>query len=65
MQCCRVCGEKKRSEEFQKVFQFMKYKKHDALWCKDCQKMFITMKKEEAYREKYFQPKNEIVVSFD
>ena len=65
MPTCRICAVMKPIEEFQKIFQFVKYKRHNPIWCKDCQKMFIQMKKEEAFLEKYVQPKEEIVVSFD
>ena len=67
MQVCRVCGESKKLLEFEKVIHFMKYKKNGqkAQWCKDCQRMYIAMKREEEYKERYLQPKEEIIVSFD
>lgn len=45
----------------------MKYKKNGQKmqWCRDCQRMWIAMKREEEYKDKYLQPKQEIIVSFD
>lgn len=67
MLCCKVCGETKKPYEFEKVIHFMKYKKNGQKmqWCRDCQRMWIAMKREEEYKDKYLQPKQEIIVSFD
>ena len=47
MGVCRVCGQTKPEQEFRHVHHFTKYKKHNVFWCKDCQKMWMTMKKEQ------------------
>ena len=67
METCRVCGESKKLSEFEKVSHFIKYKKNGQKmrWCKDCQRMWMAMKREEEYKDRYLQPREEIIVSFD
>ena len=48
---CEICGEEKPKEEFTFVMNFQRIKKAKVQWCRDCQKMFLKMKKlEEAVK---------------
>ena len=65
MQACRLCGEEKPLEEFHKVMHFTKVKRHKVIWCRDCQKMYMEMKKEEEKKQtlQIWNPTG--IVSFD
>ena len=51
MPVCRICGEKKEELEFVKVKHFFKYNDRKVCWCRDCQRMFIEMKRVEEFRK--------------
>ena len=51
MPACKICGEEKSETAFFKLKHFHKYHLIDVEWCKDCQKMYIEMKKEEKRKE--------------
>lgn len=42
---CEICGEEKVRREFIRIKHFMKWHNKRVIWCRDCQKMFIQMKK--------------------
>lgn len=65
MQTCRLCGEEKSKEEFQHVIHFTKYKKHKVLWCKECQRMYMEMKKQEIKKDSIEHWTSTGIVSFD
>lgn len=65
MVTCRVCGQEKDESEFTYVPYFSKYKKHKVVWCRECQKMYMQMKKEKERLEKFLCDKNKFVVSFE
>lgn len=60
---CRICGECKADGEFKHITNFTKYKKHVVVWCRECQKAFVNMKKNE--REKKDQPPPIFLVTFE
>ena len=64
MVCCRVCGMEKKAEEFSSIPYFTKYKKHKVLWCHDCQKMWMQMRKEKERLEKFVKDDQKFTVSF-
>lgn len=65
MQTCRVCGEEKEREQFFQVTHFSKYKKQKVIWCRDCQKMFIKMKKEQKRLDEFQSLEGIYCVSFE
>jgi hypothetical protein len=48
MNTCRICGERKEVREFFRVKGFRDYIARKLIWCQDCQRMYIAMKKQEA-----------------
>ena len=62
---CHICGEDKKEEEFKLVPYFRKYNKHRVCWCKECQKMYITMKKEKRRLQIFLEDETKFTVSFD
>lgn len=61
---CQVCGEKKTREEFKSIMYFSQYKKKKSFWCQDCQKMFVTMKREKEAEEKLQSATVSYLISF-
>ncbi len=61
---CLVCGEKKPREEFKNIMYFSQYKKKKITWCQECQKMYVTMKKEKEAETKLQTAKVSYLVSF-
>jgi uncharacterized Rossmann fold enzyme len=48
---CEICGETKAKEEFLHIMHFQRLKKAKVQWCRECQKMYVRMKKlEDAVR---------------
>lgn len=45
MVICRICGDNKEASDFKTIPNFTKYKKHTVSWCKECQKLFLDMKR--------------------
>ena len=64
MPTCRICGETKSQDEFHNVTNFTKYKKHPVQWCRDCQKLWLEMRKERVYKEKILSMQQKFEVSF-
>ena len=42
---CEICGEEKPKEDFNLVLNFHRVKKAKVQWCRECQKMYLKMKK--------------------
>lgn len=62
---CRVCGEEKPKDEFKRIPYFSDVKARKVMWCRDCQKMYLTMKKEKQISEKIFvKDESKFIVSF-
>lgn len=67
MLTCRICGDKKPGEEFLHITNFTKYKKHPVIWCKDCQKLWMDMRKEREFKQRKLaltQDTEKFIVSF-
>ena len=62
MNCCRICGETKKVEEFFCIPRFSQYKKKN--WCKKCQKLYVEMLRAKEFQEKTAIMQNEYTVSF-
>lgn len=52
---CRVCGQEKERNQFYKVKHFYKYLNTKRVWCRDCQKLYIEMKKQESAQKEFNQ----------
>lgn len=52
MVVCRICGLSKPEQDFKHIHHFTKYKKHNVSWCKECQKMWMSMQKEKEQVQK-------------
>lgn len=65
MPVCHCCGEKKVREEFYNVVYFTHYQRHKVQWCRDCQKMYIAYKKDQAIREKIKNLQGSFNVAFE
>lgn len=50
MKPCRICGEEKTKKDFFCIYGFSQYKKKR--WCRECQRLFLDMKKEQEKQEK-------------
>lgn len=61
---CHICGDEKESREFRNVCYFTSYKKKPVQWCRDCQKMYLAMKKEEEHKEEQRKRKINYLVTF-
>jgi len=48
-----VCGEEKPELEFVKVKHFYKYHKANVKWCRECQKMWVEKKQEDARKVEF------------
>lgn len=44
---CRICGEEKDKKEFYRLKHFSKLLSVKKIWCRDCMKMYVDMKKEQ------------------
>lgn len=44
---CRLCGNEKESKEFYRIKHFTRFYRRPIIWCRDCQRMFVEMKKNE------------------
>jgi hypothetical protein len=62
---CRVCGEEKEAREFYRLKHFYKYLNARKIWCRDCMKMFVEMKKEETRKKDLDQKEWLFVLRFD
>lgn len=65
METCRVCAESKRKEEFFFIPYFTKYKKHTVIWCRECQKMYMQMRKDKDRLERFLNDDKKFTVSFE
>lgn len=65
MVVCRVCAEDFPPEYFTHLPYFCKYKKHKVLWCHECQKMYMKMKKEKDRLINFIQDDQKFTVSFE
>ena len=63
---CRVCGEEKEPNQFYRVKHFYKYLNTKRIWCRDCQKLYVEMKKQELSMKKFEErvEQNAFCVSF-
>lgn len=50
---CRVCGEDKEPTQFYKIKYFYKYLSSKRVWCRECQKLYVDMKKKEVEKKKF------------
>jgi hypothetical protein len=57
MKTCHICGEVKETKEFHRIKRFREYKEKRVVWCQDCQRMYVAMKKQEE-REKKLEEKD-------
>lgn len=62
---CEICGEQKSKSEFLHVTNFQRMKKAKVQWCRDCQKMYLKMKKEEEQTKILKVKEANYKVSFD
>jgi hypothetical protein len=65
MVVCHICAEDKPKDEFKFIPYFTKYKKHDVIWCRYCQKMWLTMKKEKERVDRFIKDEAKFTVSFE
>jgi hypothetical protein len=61
---CYICGERKPKPEFKNIMYFSTYKKRKVQWCKECQKMYVKMKREKENEEEQQKVKINYLVSF-
>lgn len=50
---CRVCGEEKERTQFYKIKHFYKYLSSKRVWCRECQKLYVEMKKKEVDQKRF------------
>ena len=65
MVVCRICGEEKDAKDFTTIPYFTKYKKHSVIWCHQCQKLWMDMKKEKERLKKFMNDEQKFSVSFE
>jgi hypothetical protein len=61
---CHVCGEEKGWNDFKNVPYFTSYKKRRLQWCRECQKMYLEMKRKEELVKEERNRKINFLVSF-
>jgi len=61
---CHVCGETKDKDEFRYLPYFSRYRKDKVQWCKECQKMYMEMKRNKERMEKFIKDPLKFIVSF-
>lgn len=59
---CHICGETKETKDFICLPRFSKWKKK--WWCRDCQKLFLDMKKQKEKEVILSTSKDVFTVSF-
>ena len=64
MKDCRICGQTKSDEKFYKVKHFYLYHDKNVIWCRECQKMYIEMKRREKKAAELSEKKLNPVVEF-
>lgn len=64
MGLCFICGESKVQGEFKNIPNFTKYKKRSVSWCRDCQKLFLEMKRNKEMKNKILHGEKKFDVSF-
>ena len=62
---CEICGEEKPKEQFYQVMYFKKFRKSPVKWCRDCQKMYMKMKKDQEQSKELKLKEAVYLVSFD
>lgn len=63
---CRVCGEEKPKDEFKRIPYFSEVKNRKLFWCRECQKMYLVMKREKKILEEVIvKDDSKFVVSFE
>ena len=65
MKTCRICGYEKENQMFYKPKYFGRYSNADKIWCRDCMKMFMEMKKLERQQEELKNTSAIFTVSFN
>ena len=61
---CQICGEQKEWKDFHNICFFSTYKKRRVQWCRDCQKMYVSMRKEQEQKEQTEKRKINYLVTF-
>ena len=61
---CLICGERKSKKDFKKVMWFATYKRRDVQWCRECQKMYVDMRRQRENEEEQKKIKINYLVSF-
>lgn len=64
MSTCQICAEEKPTEEFAFLPYFTKHKKHKVKWCRDCQGMYMEMRKERLKQKKRVEDESKFTVCF-
>jgi hypothetical protein len=65
METCRICGETKAQVEFKHVPNFTRYWKKLSLWCQDCQKMYLELRRSKERVKKVLVLEQKFEVSFE
>ena len=65
MVICRICGDTKAEGEFKNITNFTKYKKHTVHWCRDCQKLWLDMKRKKEQMKRIQSIQTSFDVSFE
>jgi len=61
---CHICGEEKGWRDYKNISHFSAYKKKRLQWCRDCQKMYVNMKRDKELRSEVRKQKVNYLVSF-
>ncbi len=64
MKTCRICGEQKDDYQFYRIKHFYKVMTAIKIWCRDCQKTYMEMKKIEKQKKEREQMQGTFSVSF-
>lgn len=62
---CRVCGEIKDKKEFYRLKHFSRLLPTKKIWCRDCMKMYVEMKKEEEQKKSLEQKEWVFILKFE
>lgn len=64
MLVCKICGETKPPEDFKAIHYFRSVQRNKVQWCRECQRMWMEMKKDKERIQKFVEDPTKFIVSF-
>ena len=61
---CHICGEEKDAKQFHRIKRFRVFRERRVVWCQDCQKMYVVMRRQEGQEKELAQKEWVFCVKF-